>query len=112
MKAEDLESFQLSHSPILLNPEAATIADVIFHITLGSVEPGPIPKEVATKKNFETSDTYVLEWQQKAHENVRVGLSSFPLFLFTCRADRRLPATSWSLMKPLSSWPVYFTFLA
>jgi hypothetical protein len=72
MQDGDLENFQLSKSPILLNPEAATIADVVFHITLGNVEPGPIPKEVATKKNFESSDTYVLEWLQRANEAVKV----------------------------------------
>lgn len=71
MQADDLENFEVAKSPILLNPEAATIADVIFRISLGSVEPGPIPREVAMKKNFETSDTYVLEWQQRAGEPVK-----------------------------------------
>jgi hypothetical protein len=84
MKPEDLYSFaQPENPPILLNPEGTTIADVQFTINLGPIQPGPIPKEVAMKKNFETSDSYVLEYQPKKGEFVRVrSICSF-IVLFT-----------------------------
>jgi hypothetical protein len=81
MKDEDLESFQQAKSPILLNPDGTTIADVIFQISLGSVEPGPIPREVVMKKHFETSDTYVLEWLSNNNELVKVLSEKLEEFL-------------------------------
>lgn len=65
MKAEDLENFKGETTHILTNSESTIIADVQFQIQLNSITPGPIPKEVATKKNFETHDAYTLEWSPK-----------------------------------------------